>query len=101
MKRTLSMLLLAAAVAAPVLSQAQSNGPVSRQHLKQELAQLRAAGYTGDTDASYPNRLVAAEQRVATDPASGYGPQTSGTAMSGVPAHTQARAGKSNPRLQP
>jgi Ni/Co efflux regulator RcnB len=101
MKRTLSILMLAAAFAAPVLSHAQSNDPVSRQQVKQELAQLRAAGYTGDTDASYPDRLVAAEQRVAVAQTSGYGPQTSGTSMSGAPVHTHAWAGESSGRIQP
>jgi hypothetical protein len=101
MKRTLSMLMLAATLAAPVLSHAQSNSPVTRQQVGEELAQLRAAGYTGDTDASYPNRLIAAEQRVSTAQNSGYGPQTSGTTMSRASVHTQAWAGESNGRIQP
>lgn len=104
MKRTLSMLMLATTLAAPVLSHAQSNSPVTRQQVREELAQLRSAGYTGDTDASYPNQLIAAEQRVAaaqTAQNSGYGPQTSGTTMSGAPAHAQTWAGESNGRIQP
>jgi uncharacterized protein DUF4148 len=104
MKRTLAMLMLSATLVAPVLSHAQSNSPVTRQQVTEELAQLRAAGYTGDTDASYPNQLIAAEQRVAaaqTAQNRGYGPGNSGTAMSGAPVHTQAWAGESNGRIQP
>ena len=104
MKRTLSMLLLAATFARPVLSHAQSNSSVTRQQVTEELAQLRAAGYTGDTDGTYPNQLIAAEQRVAaaqTAQNSGYGPQTSDTTKSGAPAHTLGRAGGSNGHIQP
>jgi Ni/Co efflux regulator RcnB len=101
MKRTLSMLILAATLAAPVLSHAQSNSPVTRQQVREELAQLRAAGYTGEADTTYPNQLIAAEQRVSAAPNSGYGPRTSGTTMSGAPAPTQAWAGESNGRIQP
>jgi len=97
MKSLIQAVVVAAAIAAPVMSFAQSNEPVSRAQVRQELIQLEKAGYNPaiSNDATYPADIQAAEQRVhAADtqtaqqaPAadtSGYGPAMSGSSASGA-----------------
>ncbi|MCP3722575.1 DUF4148 domain-containing protein [Paraburkholderia sp. CNPSo 3272] len=75
--------------AAPALSIAQSNGPVTAEQVRAELVQLEQAGYhVGDGDnASYPADIQAAEARVAAqNGGSSYGGTVSGTSASGAPA---------------
>jgi hypothetical protein len=96
MKSIVYAAVLASVLAAPVASFAQSNEPVTRAQVRAELIQLEKAGYNpaSSNDASYPNDIQAAEQRVqAQNPAvaqaadtSGYGPQVRGAAQSGGPA---------------
>jgi hypothetical protein len=58
---------VAAALAAPAVSFAQSSAPVTRAQVRSELVQLEKAGYRpGDGDqSSYPDQLQRAEARVA------------------------------------
>ncbi|GAB7522131.1 DUF4148 domain-containing protein [Paraburkholderia sp. 2C] len=81
--------LVAAALAVPAAAFAQQS-TITRAQVRGELAQLRAAGYQGDTEASYPAEIQAAEARVAAKQAqsatAGYGPGTAGTSAAGAGA---------------
>ncbi|WP_322060859.1 DUF4148 domain-containing protein [Paraburkholderia sp. J63] len=85
MKSLLKAAVVAAIVAVPALSFAQSQQqPVTRAQVRSELAQLRAAGYDPSDWMHYPENIQAAEARVAADKANtAYGPSTSGTSQSG------------------
>ncbi|OUL86039.1 DUF4148 domain-containing protein [Paraburkholderia hospita] len=87
MKALISAVVLAAAVAAPVASFAQSSQqPVTRAEVRADLARLEKAGYDPLSDRqNYPNNIQAAEARVHAEDAnaSGYGAQTNGTSQAG------------------
>lgn len=86
MKSLVQAVVLAAALAAPVLSFAQSNTPVTRAQVRAELVQLEKTGYRpGDDDVHYPVAVQAAEARVAAEngEGSGYGGAANGTSQSG------------------
>jgi hypothetical protein len=88
-KNKLLVTLLATIIAAPSLSFAQSATPVTRDQVRAELAELRSVGYEGDTEASYPSQIQAAEQRLAekhrreAQQDSGYGDQPMTSSASG------------------
>jgi hypothetical protein len=96
MKSLIQAVVVATVLAAPVVSFAQSNEPVTRAQVRQELIQLEAAGYNpAVSDPNYPADIQAAEKRVqAQNPVtaqqqpvadtSGYGPSTSGSSASGT-----------------
>jgi hypothetical protein len=67
MNRTLNVTALAAALLVPALSFAQpTNGSPTRAQVREELAQLKQAGYRGTgRDNKYPSDLQAAQARVA------------------------------------
>jgi hypothetical protein len=76
MKTIIQAVIVAAVLAAPVASFAQSNAPVSRAQVRAELVQIEQAGYhPGDDDVHYPAAAQAAEARVAAQngATSGYG----------------------------
>ena len=87
MKALISAVVLAAAVAAPVASFAQSSQqPLTRAEVRADLARLEKAGYDPLSDRqNYPNNIQAAEARVHAEDAnaSGYGAQTNGTSQAG------------------
>ena len=84
MKSLLGAALLAAVVAVPAVSYAQSQQPVSRAEVRAELAQLRAAGYDPSDWMHYPENIQAAEQKVAAEKANtAYGSSTGSTSQSG------------------
>ncbi|SOE92608.1 protein of unknown function [Burkholderia sp. D7] len=84
MKRTLFATVLLSALTLPAVAFAQTDAPLTRAQVRNELVEMHNAGYVADTDASYPTQVMAAEQRVATRRASGsYGPTTNGTSASG------------------
>jgi Ni/Co efflux regulator RcnB len=65
MKSLIQTVVVAAVLAAPVASFAQSNAPVTRAQVRAELVQLEKAGYNPNAnDANYPANLQAAEARV-------------------------------------
>jgi hypothetical protein len=68
MNKTLVCIALAAsALAAPALSFAQSNAPVTRAEVRADLVRVEQAGYNpsrGD-DADYPADIQAAEAKIA------------------------------------
>jgi hypothetical protein len=74
---------LAFALAAPVVSFAQSNQPVTRAQVNAQIVQLEKAGYNPAhlNDAKYPADIQAAEARV--DAVNGYGGTADGAAQSG------------------
>jgi len=100
MKSLIQAVAIAAILAAPVASFAQSadttQQPITRAEVRNQLIQLEKAGYNpaSANDATYPADIQAAERRVqAQNPAvaqngvadtSGYGPSTSGTSQSGA-----------------
>lgn len=95
MKKALVCIALAAgALAAPVVSFAQSNAPLTRAEVRADLVRVEQAGYNpslGD-DANYPADIQAAEAKIAAqNPSqtteSAYGGVTqNGGASSGAPA---------------
>ncbi|MBN3845826.1 DUF4148 domain-containing protein [Paraburkholderia sp. Ac-20342] len=104
MKSLFKAVAIAALLAAPVVSFAQSGDqPVTRAQVRSELIQLEHAGYNPVTsnDSNYPQGVQAAEQRVqAQNPAlaqtqtqpvadtSGYGAPASGSSQSGAALQT-------------
>ncbi|MDR3097698.1 MAG: DUF4148 domain-containing protein [Paraburkholderia sp.] len=81
-------LVVAAAVALPVLSFAQSTQPITRAQVRQELVALQQAGYNPSADETqYPRNIQQAEARlhahdsVAT---TSYGSPAAGTSASGA-----------------
>lgn len=84
MKTALSLLVLAAAIAAPAVSFAQTaNAPVTHAEVVAQLRQLEQAGYK-PLKGQYPDDIQAAEARVAQ--ASGVGPDAGAATGSGRPA---------------
>lgn len=108
MNSLIKAVALAVVLAAPVVSFAQSNEPVTRAQVREQLIQLEKAGYNPATsnDYDYPANIQAAEARVAAQnantqtataqntavqaDASGYGPNTNGSSQVGVRTSTTA-----------
>jgi hypothetical protein len=89
--KAFKILALAALAAAPVVSFAQSNEPVTRAQVRAELVQLEQAGYRpAAVETQYPSDIQAAEARVSANqvaqPAesSSYGGVASGSSASGA-----------------
>jgi hypothetical protein len=88
-KSLIPAVVLASALAAPVVSFAQeSNAPVTRAQVRAELVQLEQAGYRGDDQAHYPDQIQAAEARVAAQNgvSSSAGGVVNSSSASGAPA---------------
>jgi opacity protein-like surface antigen len=89
MKSLIKAVAVAAVLAIPAVSFAQSNQPVTRAQVRAELVQLEQAGYnpSDSSDAHYPAAILAAEARVASrnDAAQndGYGGATTGSSQAG------------------
>jgi hypothetical protein len=90
MKSLIQAVVIAAVLAAPVASFAQSNQPVTRAQVRAELVQLEKAGYhPGLSDPYYPADIQAAQARVARQNGtaqaaeSGYGGVVSGASQAG------------------
>lgn len=98
MKSLIKAVALAAILAAPVVSFAQSSQqPATRAEVRDQLIQMEQAGYNpaNSSDAAYPGNVQAAERRVdAQNPAvaqtqepvadtSGYGGAVSGSSQAG------------------
>jgi hypothetical protein len=78
-------LIVAAVLAVPAVSFAQSNQPLTRAEVKAQLVQFEQAG-PADTNASYPNQTLAAEASVNAEngTATGFGGVADGTSASGT-----------------
>jgi hypothetical protein len=96
MKSLIQAVVVAAVLAVPVASFAQSNQPLTRAQVKAELVQIEAAGYNPATsnDYDYPANIQAAEARVAAQNAAttGYGGVSNGTSDSGSAVRTATGA---------
>ena len=93
MKSLFQTVVVAAALAAPVVVFAQSNAPVTREQVRAELVQLEKAGYhPGDGDnTTYPAQIQAAEAKVAAqNDATGVGVVANGSSDTGRPAVSKA-----------
>jgi Domain of unknown function (DUF4148) len=90
MKSFNRMVVIAALIAAPVASFAQSSQSVSRAQVRAELTQLEKAGYDTHDWIHYPENIQAAEAKVAAQNAtakatvSAYGGEAEGTSRSGT-----------------
>jgi hypothetical protein len=77
--KAIKLLAVAALVAAPVLSFAQSNQGVTRAQVRAELVQLQAAGYNPASDETqYPKNIQAALARIHAD-SNAYGGMDAGS----------------------
>jgi len=67
MKALACLVLASTALGSPVVSFAQSNAPITRAQVREELIRLEAAGYhIGDGDhTTYPAEIQAAEAKIA------------------------------------
>jgi hypothetical protein len=85
----LASIIVAAALAIPAVSFAQSQS-LTRAEVKAQLVQVERAGYNPGMDhTTYPAEIQAAEARVAAQNGQGYGGVVSGSSASGgAPAHT-------------
>lgn len=99
MKSLIKAVALAGLVAAPVVSFAQSQQPLTRAQVRAELVQLEKAGYNPNDWINYPENIQAAQAKIAAAQntgaqadATGYGSNPVGTSQSGqrvlVPAAT-------------
>ena len=89
MKSLVKALAVAAMLAAPLASFAQSNQPLTRAEVKAQLVALEKAGYNPAfvNDAAYPHDIQAAEARVAAQ--NSVGGAASGASQSGAAAVQQ------------
>jgi hypothetical protein len=91
MKSLIKAVAIAAVLAAPVVSFAQSNQPVTRAEVRNQLVQLEKAGYnpSNSNDTQYPANIQAAEAKVAAANGSvansGVGGVADGSSQAGQP----------------
>jgi hypothetical protein len=81
-------IVISSALAGPAFALAQqTNGPVTRDQVRNDLRQIEAAGYSpaAGEDAQYPTDIQAAQARVQGSAQTGMGGATSGTSQSGRP----------------
>ena len=98
MKSLIKAVAIAAVLAVPVASFAQSNQPVTRAQIRTELVQLEKAGYvpSNSNDTQYPANIQAAEARVAAQKSAaqtgstGYGPGANGSSQAGSPGQSRS-----------
>ena len=80
--------VISSVLALPAFALAQqTNGPVTRDQVRNDLRQVEAAGYSpaAGEDAQYPTDIQAAQARVQGSAQTGLGGTTSGTSQSGRP----------------
>jgi Domain of unknown function (DUF4148) len=94
--KLVQFLAVAAVLTAPVASFAQSNAPVTRASVREELIQLKKAGYDPAGDQTqYPRNIEAAEARLHAQnhlEESSYGPSAAGTSEAGAPTRAASVA---------
>ncbi|OTP72904.1 DUF4148 domain-containing protein [Caballeronia sordidicola] len=92
MKRTIQTILMAAVLAAPALTFAQStNGPVTRAQVKAELVQIENAGYHPQQKGlHYPDDIQAAEAKLQAQSNTAYGGGAASTTDSSKMSNTPA-----------
>jgi hypothetical protein len=99
MKTLACMVLTAGVLASPVVSFAQSTGPVTREQVRAELVRLEQAGYrVGDGDhTTYPAEIQAAEAKVAAEDSQ----QMANSAVGGTSTNGTSAAGSRLPLPMP
>jgi len=93
MKSLIHAVVVAAALAAPVVAFAQSNQPVTRAQVRAELVQLEQTGWrpAAGSEPHYPQDIQAAEAKVsAENGATGVGGVASGSSDMGRPTVSKA-----------
>jgi len=93
MKKIVLFLAIATgALAAPALSFAQTNGPITRAEVRADLVRVEQAGYNPSVanDINYPADIQAAEAKIAAQDGQQSGTQGYG----GVTQHGKSAAGK-------
>jgi hypothetical protein len=90
----LASIIVAAALAIPAVSFAQSNQPLTRAEVKAQLVQVENAGYNPGMDrTTYPAGIQAAEAKAAAQNGQSYGGVADGSSASGtIPALAGATA---------
>ena len=85
MKSLIEAAVIAALIAAPLATFAQSSQPVTRAEVRAQLVELERAGYNPRDWMNYPANIQAAEARVAAEKgdASGYGTSSNGSSQAG------------------
>ncbi|AJY09113.1 DUF4148 domain-containing protein [Burkholderia dolosa] len=104
MKSLINAVALAALVAAPAVSFAQSSQqPVTRAQVRAELVQLEQAGYNPNDWMHYPENIQAAQAKIAaaqnagaTVDATGYGANAAAASQSGQRVVVPAAADRSS-----
>jgi hypothetical protein len=85
--KLIQSLIVAAAVALPALSFAQTNQPLTRSEVRAQLVELQKVGYNPASDETqYPRNIEAADARLGAQhglAASSYGPAMGGSSASG------------------
>ncbi|WP_213302364.1 DUF4148 domain-containing protein [Paraburkholderia sacchari] len=88
MKSLINAVALAAVLAVPAVSFAQSqpeNGPLTREQVRNELKALESVGWRPNVVSPfYPGDYQAAQARLQGRGDSGYGPATDGSSESGT-----------------
>jgi hypothetical protein len=84
-KSIIKAFAIAALIAAPLASFAQSSQPVTRAQVREDLAQLEKAGYNPNDWLHYPANIQHAETVVAQQNSNNtaYGAETRSTSQSG------------------
>jgi hypothetical protein len=84
--KVIQSLIVAAAVAIPALSFAQSNQPITRAEVRAQLVELQKAGYNPASDQTqYPRNIQVAQARVdAAHGLTAYGAPAGGSVASGA-----------------
>ncbi|MGF7130234.1 hypothetical protein P3T40_001709 [Paraburkholderia sp. EB58] len=87
MKSLIYAVSAAAVFAAPVIALAQSNGPVTREQVQDEIVQLEKAGFNpaNASTVDFPTNFNGGP---AAGQDSGYGPSSSGSSQVGRPTST-------------
>jgi hypothetical protein len=85
MKSFIQAVAVAAVLAVPAVSFAQSNAPLTRAEVRAQLVQFEKAG-PADSNTSYPVQALAAESMVAAQngASTGYGGVANGSSASGA-----------------
>jgi hypothetical protein len=89
--------IVAAVVALPTISFAQSSQPLTRAQVRAELVQLENAGYNPTSDSTtYPRNIQAAEAKLnapTQDAEPAYGASTSGSSAAGAAVSSASSQG--------
>ncbi|MBB5401727.1 DUF4148 domain-containing protein [Paraburkholderia youngii] len=98
MKSLIQAVALAAAIAAPGVSFAQSEQPVTRAQVKAEILQLEQNGYNpaNALDAQYPADIQAAEAKIAAQDSQQAAQSDVGGATTNATAQASQQAGSND-----